>query len=117
MQVGDYVRTKSGYLRKIIAIYNGYVEVDDKCFNSYANAQIENDNIKKSSPNIIDLIEVGDVIEYRIDNVPLETKGYLKGITDITDEEMINEIKKDKNYHIKSIVTKEQFESIKYEVE
>ena len=131
MKVGDYVRTKGGNIFKIIGGNTDNWEVDISCIqleqteeNWYeSNRYNDNgywfnkENIIKSSTNIINLIEVGDVIEYRIDNVPLETKGYLKGITDITDEEMINEIKKDKNYHIKSIVTKEMFSSVEYRVE
>lgn len=50
-------------------------------------------------------------------NVPLETKGYLTGVTDITDEEMLESIKKDKNYHVLQILTKEQFEQMAYKVE
>lgn len=61
-------------------------------------------------------LEVGDIIRYRIDNVPLETKGYLTDVTDITDEEMLESIKKDKNYHVLQILTKEQFEQMAYKV-
>ena len=62
-------------------------------------------------------LEVGDIIRYRIDNVPLETKGYLTGVTDIADEEMLESIKKDKNYHVLQILTKEQFEQMAYKVD
>ena len=112
MKTGDYVRTKSGYLRKIIAIYNGYVEVDDKCFCSYANAQIENDEIVKTSPNIIDLIEIGDYVNGAI-------------VTKVVNDIECNYIEIDYSYNergirnkdIKSIVTKEQFESMEYKIE
>lgn len=67
------------------------------------------------SHNIIDLIEVGDVIGYEI-KTSLETSGVLKGITNISDEEMLEDIKNNNDYVIKSIVTHEQFESMKYEV-
>ena len=61
-------------------------------------------------------LEVGDIIRYRIDNVPLETKGYLTGVTDIADEEMLENIKEDKNYHILQTLTKEQFEEMSYKI-
>lgn len=61
-------------------------------------------------------LEVGDIIRYRIDKVPLETKGYLTGVIDIADEEMLKSIKEDKNYHVLQILTKEQFEEMSYKV-
>ena len=64
----------------------------------------------------MDLIEVGDIIRYRIGKVPLETKGYLTGVTDITDKEMIENIKENKNYHVLQILTKEEFEKRAYKV-
>ena len=67
--------------------------------------------IVKHSKQLIDLIEVGDIIKYRIDNISttLETKGYIKGIVDIADEEMLQRIKSDKNYNILEILTREQY--------
>ena len=72
----------------------------------------------KHSKQLIDLIEVGDIIKYRIDNISttLETKGYIKGIVDIADEEMLQRIKSDKNYNILEILTHEQFETNCYKV-
>lgn len=72
----------------------------------------------KTSENIIELIEVEDIIGYKIKNISttLETKGFIEGIIDISDEEHLENIKKDKNYEIKSIVTKEQFKSVEYKV-
>lgn len=120
MKVNDYVRTKSGYLRRIIAIYNGYVEVDDKCFNSYANVQIENNIIIKSSPNIIDLIEVGDYVNgYPVEEVyqPIN-KEIGKLIKFSTDNVSVWEYEAEEitETDIKSIVTKEQFEQMEYKV-
>ena len=67
--------------------------------------------ITKHSKQLIDLIEVKDVIKYRIDNISttLETKGYVEGIVDISDEEMLQRIKNDNNYHILEILTKESY--------
>ena len=69
------------------------------------------DEIINHSKHLIDLIEVKDVIKYRINNISttLETKGYVEGIVDISDEEMLQRIKSDKNYHILEILTKEQY--------
>ena len=90
MNVGDYYRTKYG-INKL---------TEGKC--------VLNDIIK-SSPNIIDLIEVGDYVNgYRITTIGSngiyaeDENGYL--IKMFTKED------------IKSIVTKEQFESMEYKV-
>lgn len=111
MKVGDYVRTKDGYISKIKQIgINIYTDIG--CWSE--------DYVIKSSPNIIDLIEVGDyvngypvakiyksvnkdigrVIEYETDNVG----GYEYEAEDLWES------------HIKSIsiVTKEQFKNMEY---
>lgn len=76
------------------------------------------EDIVNHSKQPIDLIEVKDVIKYRINNISttLETKGYVEGIVDISDEEMLQRIKNDKNYHILAILTKEQMEANQYVV-
>lgn len=121
IEVGEYVRTKDGIIDQVIIDYKG------KCNNSNCNGKhvsceinyYDEDDIIKHSKNIIDLIEVGDVIRYKIKNISttLETKGFIEGIVDISDEEQLENIKKDKNYEIKSILTKEQMASIEYKVE
>lgn len=75
-------------------------------------------DIVKHSKQLIDLIEVKDVIKYRINNISttLETKGYVEGIVNISDEEMLQKIKSDKNYHILEILTKESYMANCYKV-
>lgn len=126
LEVGMYVRTKSGLIAKYIDIddikylfdkniywyyeyYNDYVYKED--FKEWFEEEVI-----KTSYTIIDLIEVGDIIRYRIDKVSLATKGYLTGVVDITDEEMLESIKEDKNYHVLQILTKEQFEQNVYRI-
>lgn len=112
IQVGEYVRTKQGYIAKLLEIdrelkllifekpiwkekYNPKKTISFINFNS---------RVKSHSFNIIDLIEIGDYVngEY------------------VTDTWNGNRIETHRsNFHednIKSIVTKEAFESIKYEV-
>ena len=124
MKVGDYVRTKNGSIFKIIGgnednwdldISFGYLETFEEnwleLYRYNDNYSFFNDkNIIKSSPNIIDLIEVGDYVnghkvfkkeEYQI-RVEDRENTWGVAILDETD--------------IKSIVTKEQFKDIEYEV-
>ena len=116
IEVGDYVRTKEGEIHKVIKIIE-----DDRDWDYYC---CENNtgyfamDIAKHSKQPIDLIEVKDVIKYRINNISttLETKGYVEGIVDISNEEMLQRIKSDKNYEILEILTKEQMEANQYVV-
>ena len=119
MKVGDYVRTNYGiskilkledintpdniYITKIIKIGSGRFITDSE--------------IIKSSPNIIDLIEVGDYVNgKKVLDVAIDY------IFDYSEEIRIVYFDIDKKDYIyskvdiKSIVTKEQFESMEYKV-
>ena len=104
MKVGDYVRTK-WRITKITSLNtycNLVVETE--------NGDIDKDKIIKSSPNIIDLIEVGDYVNGEcIDYI----KQYADGLTLIATGGY--DVLKKYN-GIKSIVTKEQFESMEYKI-
>ena len=120
MEVGEYIRTTDGYIRKIkiintdkIAItYYGKIILDKPYKNSKA---VKESKIKSHSKNIIDLIEVGDIIEHKIeedifkDEVWKIENGKII-CTDGFENAVISE-------DIIAIVTKEQFNNIKYEVE
>ena len=108
MKIGDYVRTeisslnlqRIGKIRKIIS--EDFIHTDIGTY--------DKENIIKSSPNIIDLIEVGDYVNgIRVDEIKngqLRTASYYDGyICHLCNEE-----------DIKSIVTKEQFESMEYKL-
>lgn len=136
IEVGEYVRTETGFIRRIKSVDK--TEATEKCpVNMYwCNLDkpihilkecskdtiyaIEMSDAKKlkHSNNILDLIEVTDIIKYRINNISttLETKGYIEGIVDISDKEMLQRIKNDKNYEILEILTHEQFEQNSYKV-
>ena len=108
------MRTKKGYIAQITEI-DKYIWFNNKINKEsgipvYELSKVEFENlVTKHSKNIIDLIEVGD---------------YVNGVEvkDIDDEWVtmsdtkIPILKSIANGLIKSIVTKEQFDSIKYEV-
>ena len=102
MTEGDYVRTINGII-KISEIKNGVMRDDED--------SLHFGDFIKSSPNIIDLIEVGDYVN-----------GYLVIEKDINNELRYIDLK-DRNMKyvkyldIKSIATREQFKNIEYEVE
>ena len=122
MKEGDYVRTKHFGINKIKGFYSDvyydYIMVNDDL--------IKKEDIIKSSPNIIDLIEVGDIITFKEDDdvykvicIPDKEVGldifYLAKNYDGETED-ISISKEQMEKYIKSIVTKEQFESMEYKV-
>lgn len=125
MKVGDYVRTKNGSIFKIIGgnednwdldISFDYLETFEEnwleLYRYNDNHNFFNDkNIIKSSPNIIDLIEVGDYVNGSVVDFISFDKNYY-GIEGF--EGMVPKCSFKKN--IKSIVTKEQFSSMEYKV-
>lgn len=109
IQVGEYVRDKDGVINKVTEIQD-YEEENDIW---YQGEKIVGGTwrsmVTKHSFNIIDLIEVGDYVNgYKVVKISehtfttMEQGGYI-----VHHKECVT---------IKSIVTKEAFESIKYEV-
>ena len=135
MKVGDYVRNKYGIAKIIDIENNNGIDIlefnkdicflvnketgeikDDKLFNKLAIIDGIDLSKIKSSPNIIDLIEVGDFVNgHRVDFTNINNKlsyedkciGFYDGDGDIILFEN----------DIKSILTKEQFEAMEYKVE
>ena len=111
MRIGDYVRAEvNDYERNTVIItkfnhfaYNNLISVED------SELLLGNESIIKSSPNIIDLIDVGDYVNGL----------YVHGITDYGLEVyMFGDTKEYlKEDEIKTIVTKEQFKDIEYKVD
>lgn len=123
IKIAMYIRTKDGIIGKIceeddIGEYG--VCIDTTFFDDYAELTnfVEYNEIKKCSENIIDLIEVGDIVHYRINNISttLETKGYIDVITIVEDENHLVRLKKDYNIEILEILTKEQYMQNCYKV-
>jgi len=117
MKVGEYVRTKWGYICKIINI-NDFREPSMKYGVEASYLKdimfIGDEDIIKSSPNIIDLIQIGDYIDgLKV----IDIVEHLHGHKDIV---MTNGkfqwSTSNNDYDIKSIVTKEQFSSMEYKV-
>lgn len=107
-----YVRTNDGYISNVN-------NINDK--NIYNNNFLKLGIIKKSSYDIIDLIEVGDYVNGKIviSIYEQDNKYYQYGKEFITHDKMIMygdmaSVCKLENLQIKSIVTKEQFSSIEY---
>lgn len=110
MKVGDYVRTKHYGISKITDIYNeDKIELDNVNAFGIKGVCYMTENIIKSSPNIIDLIEVGDYVNgLKVQEVNNEIKGFGTIVFD-KDTSIMED-------YIYSIVTKEQFSCIEYKI-
>ena len=115
MKVGDYVRTDDGFIGKITSIEsNERIHLFQKSISTdnykWLDLVLE-ENIIKSSPNIIDLIEVGDYVNgFKVDEIDE------KGIYNYNSYDGWRINIASCNDDIKSIVTKEQFESMEYKI-
>ena len=118
IEVGEYVRTKDGYIFKILTKENtnygccGITDSNNTKYTTYTyNKRSFNDiknKIVKHSKNIIDLVEVGDFVNR-------------ERILDITGDYVhTNETDHNRFYlekHIKTILTKELYQANCYTVE
>lgn len=121
LEVGMYVRTKRDGIGKIISLSVG--EEDECCFIELSNRRTgtKEHNIIKASYNIIDLIEEGDIIEWEIIEPYYRDDGINEVISRFDEGLGIYQIEADrllplKDMTIKFLITKEQFEAMKYEV-
>ena len=120
LKEGMYVRTEEGEISKIEWInlqrwegLGNTIEATFKLENK-ENLEYPRDNFK-ASDNIIDLIEIGDYVNgKRVYNISIvDGLKYL----DVEVEDYLSDMPFINADQITSIVTKEQFNSVKYEVE
>ena len=102
IKVGEYFRTNTGYIDKL----NTYWLFNDK---------YKKLNITKHSFNIIDLIEEGDYVNGERVLQKTKIKDGSMQICILKDNNSSN-WRTINNFTLKNIVTKEQFNQVKYEV-
>ena len=119
MRIGDYVRTDDGLIAKYIGYNNEYkwhlFDGKIQWFYEYYRDTIDDDDweefqkeyVIKTSPNLIDLIEVGDYVN--------------GGMVDLINDKYIGIENQEgyiikKGFKIERIVTKELFESMELKV-
>ena len=115
MKIGDYARTKNGNIFKIEDITDvSTFDYSKKIIFDSTGWYVTNEEIIKSSDKLIDLVQVGDYVngEKITRVIPEDVCG--DEVLDyqhifVGDEEIYKE-------DIKSIVTKEQFESMEYKL-
>ena len=124
IKIGEYVRTKSGFIGKVIGRHGGYglhyeLDVNKEIQENFMNSIVHEDNIVKHSKNIIDLIEVGDIVEYQVNSLSKLKIGRVKSYRDArSNKEYLGvegfDITK---IYIKSILTHEQYNANCYKIE
>jgi hypothetical protein len=116
IKIGEYVRTKSGFIGKVIGRHGGYglhyeLDVNKEIQENFMNSIVHEDNIVKHSKNIIDLIEVRDIVEYQVNFLSKLKIGRVKSYRNArSNKEYLGvegfDITK---IYIKSILTHEQY--------
>ena len=123
IQVEEYIRTYDGIIGKILEdedIGENGVCIDTTFLDDYADETnfVKYKDIKSHSFNIIDLIEMGDILKYRLNNF---SSIDVSEVIRITEGRTLKEYLSVKGYslnqiEILSLITKEQFKNIEYEV-
>lgn len=113
IEVGEYVRTKNGKIDKVVSnnYYMGkYIETE-KDF-------IFCKNIVKHSKQLIDLIEAGDIVKYRLKNFKYTNVTRVNVIRDVRSnkESMLIDGHNLEQINILEILTKEQYNINCYKV-
>ena len=123
MKVGDYVRFKTLSREIKIGKVIEIIAPDKNSMRKYCVYDLDNnevtvdDYIIKSSPNIIDLIEVGDYVNgQKIVDIGCLTNGPRKGTKVIDYYITPNAVSYLENEDIKSVITHEQMEQMAYKV-
>lgn len=116
IKVGEYVRTKDGIIRQVKTIKSGRRRFSITT-ETRINGSTKLENIAKHSPNIIDLIEVGDYVNGR----EVKHIAMFEGFPDypkliFVDNKYLIPSETAENEDIKTILTKEQYKANCYEV-
>ncbi len=121
IEVGEYVRTKSGLIGKFYNIeegYDGNIQINFEEFGyEYEDIKQFYNDIAKHSKNIIDLIEVGDYVNGK----EVKHIAMFEGFPDypkliFVDETHLIPSETCENEEIKSILTHEQYSKNCYKV-
>lgn len=121
MKIGYYVRLdRCQGINKITGLYTGKeglieVELQNTIYDEWADETfiVKPSEIIKSNKYIKNLLEVGDIVHYKI-KTAMETSGYMIGYTEIPDEESLINMIEDNDYKILGVITKEQLPIVEY---
>ena len=109
---GDYARLNTGEIVRVIGIRENQVNKKAIYFGAYDDDWCDSAAVENFSENIIDLIEVGDIVEYQVNSLSKLKVGRVKSYRDArSNKEYLGvdgfDITK---IYIKQIQTNKQFE-------
>ncbi len=121
IKINEYVRTKSGFIGRVIARHGGYglhyeLDIKKELQDNMMNGIVHEDNIKDHKDNIIDLIEAGDYVNGCL---VIEISRHRKTFTILSKiglQKYEFEMVRKGTVKAYTIVTKEQFKNIEYKV-
>lgn len=124
IEVGEYIRTKNGIIAKVTYVDGLMLDTDMDVFDVGNTMMMEiptefvEEYVVKHSKNIIDLIEVGDIVEYEYDGYYhkadiFQSTYYNLAIASVNDGIIDLE---ERHEIIKRILTKEQYEQNSYKL-
>lgn len=124
MEVGEYCRTKQGYIAKIEDIEEDVIFFDNVIACNYEETWVlfedKFEEITKHSKNIVDLIEVGDIITLGINCGTLEVESIWNNgdelNIELSNNAIFEDIEKNENFSLYTILTHEQYEENCYKV-
>ena len=115
IEVGEYVRTNKGNIGQVIGIFNGHCQAKYHIqFQGRVKVKrqyLSTHTIINHSKQLIDLIEVGDIVEIRIG-----LYSSFKCFVENEDNLLLLEEKVKQFCNIEKILTKEQFEANCYKI-
>lgn len=112
IEVGEYVKTENGIIDKVDALYG---MIENTVYLKQQSLWFNADYIVKHSKQLIDLIEIGDILELR-EYVDYFKKSEKIGISDMDMLSNIKQAIRDKKIEVLSILTKEQYMANCYKV-
>lgn len=119
IEVGEYIKDNKGNIGKVIGIFDGHCtakyHIEFKGNVKVKRQYLSTNSIVKHSKNIIDLIEVGDILEIKESN-DICYLGLKKDTTTVNYADIIEDIKA-KKCELLSILTKEQYKQNCYRLE
>lgn len=127
IEIGDYVRTKDGYIAKAVGnikcnwlYFDSAIMEIGECVCTTLNPLEQKERVVAHSKNIIDLLEEGDFVNgMMIEEFADYDEGIYLGVPIYTDALMdtIEEVRPLDSIEIKTILTKEQYMNNCYVVE
>lgn len=117
MNIGDYVRTKSYGIKKING-FSSTLEEDfiDCDYDKYQKVLINKKEVINSNPNLIDLIEEGDLIKLKFTKQIQQVLSKNESEIDLTDYVFYDLKNSNVVEEIDWVITHEQIEQMKYKV-